>query len=200
MVKFVSPLDEFIEYGHHGAQMPNGAGVVLTEIKERHLIQLGFWEESFDKICPQIMQAFQFKLIPNPLMAQNFGDCFWMLPEPLKFWLDIDDMQKAMKALRGLATEMMSPLDITDGKWIVDMHGDKVQPLFQRLFAVDLSENAMPEGHFKALNLHHAPVHLLRMPNLLQMANYRLYLPRSFAVFLCEVIIHSAEQYGVELR
>ena len=85
------------------------------------------------------------------------------------------------------------PLDLTGSKVVVRLSGADAARLINRFCAVDLS---CPEGKFLATALHHVPVHILKS----SASAYLLFLPRSYAESLAQLLYHSALQFGVDVR
>ena len=71
--------------------------------------------------------------------------------------------------------------------------GEDAARLLNRFCAVDLS---CPEGQFLATALHQVPVHILKT----SASTYLLFLPRSYAESLAELMHHSALQFGVDVK
>ncbi len=194
-----SPLADYIENGVHGVKNAQGAGIIIREIEDYHLVQIGFSDESFENLTARIGHVFGFEQTPNHHHAQITKDCYWQMPEVFKYWLDVLEIPKIVQVLKGIATDNITSLDITDGKIVVDLYGANIMDLWARLFAVDLSLNAMKIGDFRALSLHHVPVHLLRQEDNFQFPQYRLYIPRSFAAFVVKAMVEQSYQFGVEV-
>ena len=73
------------------------------------------------------------------------------------------------------------------------LSGADAARLINRFCAVDLS---CSKGKFLATALHHVPVHILKS----SATAYLLFLPRSYAESLAELLYHSALQFGVDVK
>ncbi len=86
-------------------------------------------------------------------------------------------------------------LEITQSRVWIKVSGSHAETLLNHFLPLDLREGAFPVGHVASSALHHVGVILWRTENC-----YNLFIPRSFAVSLWEMLCESAEQYGLEVQ
>ena len=176
MVEKISALKGYYTVG--GAP---DAGVTLEEVQYFSITQVAAWPETLPEVRKKI--------------AEVFGDttASVLRIEPLKYWL----ITKGNPAIEYLP---MSPdvgvrLEITQSRVWIKISGSHAETLLNHFLPLDLREGAFPVGHVASSAMHHVGVTLWRNDT-----HYNLFIPRSFAVSLWEMLCESAEQYGLEVK
>lgn len=92
--------------------------------------------------------------------------------------------------------ERGAALDLRHAKVCVQIQGDKVAAVLQKLFALDFRLPHFPIGHFRSSGFHHAPAALHRIAE----HDFDLYLPSTYAKDQAESLLDAALEFGYRLE
>ena len=176
--------------GKQGRHEYDRPGVIMQELTGYQLTQLAVFPEQMPKFQTGLMQLINIDQLADISVSARTSDVLLLRPEFTKFWLvrQRSEVQTLFKALA-----RYFPLDLTGSKVVMRLSGADAARLINRFCAVDLS---CPEGKFLATALHHVPVHILKS----SATAYLIFLPRSYAESLAELLYHSALQFGVDVK
>ena len=176
--------------GKQGRHEDGRSGVIMQELTGYQLIQLAVFPDQISRFQTSLMQLINIDQLADVSASARTSDMLLLRPEFTKFWLvrQRDENQTLSKALA-----QYFPLDLSGSKVLMRLSGADAARLINRFCAVDLS---CPEGKFLATALHHVPVHILKA----SATAYLLFLPRSYAESLAELLHHSALQFGVDVK
>ena len=74
------------------------------------------------------------------------------------------------------------------------IEGPNAKDLLNRFLPIDLRDHAFADGAVASTAFHHVGVTLMRTGDA-----YELFIPRGFALSLWEMLVESAEQFGLEV-
>ncbi|WP_347310789.1 sarcosine oxidase subunit gamma [Defluviimonas sp. SAOS-178_SWC] len=187
MADALSAVVDHLVPGRSGT--PGMAGVRFSEIRGSTLIQFAAWPDSAVRAGAEAAKAVGAKLAPKPGRVTTGTDGTLLRVEPLKWWL-ISETAKAPS----LSSEAGVALDLSQSRTRLHVSGRQAARLLNHVLPLDLSDTAFPEGSVSSTAFHHIGVTLWR-----DGTGFNLFLPRSFAVSLCEILIEIARQYGLEI-
>lgn len=187
MVEVVSAVDGIVAPGRAG--MPGDSGVTLTEARPFTLIQFAAWPDTLAKAGAEAARAACADSAPGPGQASTGASGTLLRVEPLKWWL-IGETPRPP----ALAAEIGTMLDLSQSRTQLHVSGPQAARLLNHVLPLDLSEAAFPNGSVASSAFHNVGVTLWR-----DATEYNLFLPRSFAASLCEILTESAAQYGLEI-
>lgn len=108
------------------------------------------------------------------------GTVLWV--EPLKYWV-IDG-----------AVDAEFTLDLSASRTWIKLSGPKASTLLNHFLPLNLSDTAFPDGHVASSGIHHVGVTLWREAEV-----FNLFIPRSYAMTIWELIEGTAAQYGLDI-
>ena len=176
--------------GKQGRHEDGRSGVIMQELTGYQLVQLAVFPDQIPQFQTSLMQLINIDQLADISSSARTSNLILLRPEFTKFWL-VRQRGGEQTLFKALANYF--PLDLTGSKVVVRLSGADAARLINRFCAVDLS---CPEGKFLATALHHVPVHILKA----SATAYLLFLPRSYAESLAELLHHSALQFGVDVK
>ena len=176
--------------GKQGKYENGLAGVIMQELMGYQLIQLSVFPEQMHRFQTSLKQHINIDQLADISVSVRASDMLLLRPEFTKFWL-VRQRGEEQTLFKALAHYF--PLDLTGSKVVVQLSGEDAARLINRFCAVDLRCHV---GKFLATALHHVPIHILKT----SASVYLLFLPRSYAESLAELIHHAALQFGVEVK
>ncbi|PID46455.1 MAG: sarcosine oxidase subunit gamma [Proteobacteria bacterium] len=185
MAKRESALTAHYQRGHFGAEE---TGVTLSEVKELRLQQIATWPETMAAVSAKAIEAAGCDDAPTPCQSCRGSHASLLRIEPLKWWL-LGDAE-----LPTLASDEGVVLDLSHSRTAIRIEGECAADLLNRHLPLDLREASFGDGAVALTAFHHVGVTLLRHQD-----GYDLFVPRGFAVSLWEMLLASAEQFGVEV-
>jgi len=185
MAKRQSALASSYHRGLHGR--PGEPGVQLQEIENLALHQVCAWPDTLTEVSVTIAQAIGATQTPKPGRVVSGPGGTALRVEPLKWWL-----LGAEPA--SLDSEMGAMLDISHSRTRILLSGPEAGACLGRLFPVDLRPDHFPVDRVASGGIHHVGVALWHSE-----AGYELFIPRGFAESLWEILVETAEQFGLEI-
>jgi methylglutamate dehydrogenase subunit D len=189
MGESISALRDHLIPGRLG--VPGEAAVTLTDVRRFYLTQFAAWPETVAQVGAIAAQVAGIPEVPGPGRAVTRQCGTLLRVEPLKWWL-ISEVAAVDQPC--LPTETGATLDISSSRCWVRIGGPKAAILLNHFLPLDLRERAFPQGAVVSSAFHHVGVTLWRTQ-----IGFNLLLPRSFAASLCEIMVESAGQYGLEV-
>ena len=187
MAKGISAITGHLVSGRSG--ISGIAGISLVEIWPFGLIQFMAWPDTLTKTTELATIATGSDTTPSPGRAVTGANGALLRVEPLKWWLVCDCGQpKSWKALSCVV------LDLSQSRTRLHISGPQAARLLSHVLPLDLSDTAFPEGCVASSAFHHVGVTLWR-----DAEGFNLFLPRSFAVSLYEILTATAVQYGLKI-
>ncbi len=176
--------------GKQGRHEDDRSGVIMQELTGYQLVQLAVFPDQMTRFQTSLMQLINIDQLADISASARTSNMLLLRPEFTKFWL-VRQRSEEQTLFEALAHYF--PLDLTGSKVVMRLSGSDAARLINRFCAVDLS---CPEGKFLATALHHVPVHILKS----SATSYLIFLPRSYAESLAELLYHSALQFGVDVK
>ena len=168
---------------------PGAAGVRIAEVRPFALFQFAAWPDTLAQTGAEAAEAAGAKTAPAPGRAATGAHGTLLRVEPLKWWL-VGGTGAAPVPVAGSG----AVLDLSHSRTRLHISGPQATRLLNHVLPIDLSAGAFPDGAVACTAFHHVGVTLWR-----DGTGFTLFLPRSFAASLCEILTESAAQYGLEI-
>ena len=205
MVEIASALAGVLKPGRHGPPAKT-AGLTLSEVKGRDVVQVGAWRETVDRVREKL--AYDLGTLPatGTRAAVTAGERTVIPVGPDKFLVVApasDNLFQKLSAAFPASEAVVTELG--HSRAILRIAGPNARDLVARYLAVDLDPSVFPVGSFAASGLHGVGVllHYVRDmggSSVFEAPVFDLYLPRSFAASLTEGILHVAEQWPCQVE
>ena len=176
--------------GKQGKHEDGHSGVIMQELMGYQLIQFAVFPEQMPQFQTSLKRHMNIDQLADASASVRTSDGLLLRPEFTKFWL-VRQQAEDQATVEALAQYF--PLDLTGSKVVIRLSGAHAARLVNRFCAVDLS---CPQDKFLATAIHHVQIHILKNST----TAYLLFLPRSYAESLVELLHHSALQFGVEVK
>ncbi|MCY3769302.1 MAG: sarcosine oxidase subunit gamma [Gammaproteobacteria bacterium] len=174
--------------GKSGAPGIQGVpGVFLQEIHDLVLHQVSAWPDTVDEVGRTAVNAIGGKSVPGPCLAEEGPDAALLRIEPLKWWV-------VGAEAPGMVAEQGTTLDLSHSRTHIRITGEESVSLLNRHLPVDLRGKAFAVGSVASTVFHHVGVTVWHSSN-----GYELFLPRGFALSLWELLVETAQQFGLEV-
>ncbi len=185
MVNRKSALAGHYHTGHHG--LANATGVSLSEVSGLQLKQVAAWPESLPDVASMLVSATGIEAAPKPNKAVAHSQVTVIRAEPLKWWvIGCDELE--------LAEEKGTVIDQSHSRCHIRVSGDDAITLLNRHLPIDLRERSFAVGDVASTSFHHVGITFWRSNQ-----GYELLIPRGFALSLWQLLVESAEQFGLEI-
>lgn len=197
MPELRSALATALRPGRFGA----GSGeptLVLSERPVGTLIQLGGWPDSFAGTAGAVLARLGFGGVGDFHRAQETPDgvAFRLAPERLLLALESPSAWQAIAA--GIDPALTPWLDLSHSRGLLAIAGADAPALLARLLPIDFDEAAFPPGQFVQSAIHSVAV-LVHRP-IARAAAFVVYLPRSYAVTVLELLAETAAPFGYRIE
>ena len=181
MVKFHSGLEKLF-----AEQPPSDNGVVdvtITERRDIKILQLSYFDNQEAALKKQLAD-FGISDIPHFSQFKAGKKAAAARVEMEKIWLIADTFPEACDG-------QFYPLDLSSARNVIRVSGPRAGDVMARICAVDFRDKTRS---FYATNMHHVGVHIHHHDNI-----FDIYMPRSFAESLTELLIDISRQYHVQM-
>ncbi len=177
-------------FGKQGRHEDGNSGVIMQELTGYQLTQLAVFTDQMPRFQNSLKHHININQLAEISASVRAPDMLLLRPELTKFWL-VRRQGKDQSILKAL--EQYFPMDLTGSKVVIQLSGSDTIRLINRFCAVDLSCSS---GKFLATAIHHVPIHILKN----SATGYVLFLPRSYAESLAELLHRAAMQFGVDVK
>jgi len=185
MAKRQSALASVYHRGVSGR--PGEPGVRLKELTDLNLAQVGAWPDTLETTGRQVAQAIGANEAPGPGHAISTERGTVLRVEALKWWL-LDTGAPSLDLDTGVT------LDLSHSRTRILISGPEAAVCLNRLLPLDLHPDRFVINQVASGGIHHVGVTLWRSD-----AGYELFIPRGFAESLWELLVETAEQFGLEI-
>ena len=185
MAKRQSALASVYHRGIYG--QPGEPGVRLQEITDLNLVQIAAWPDMLESAAKGVAPAIGPDRAPGPGYAVSTERGTALRVEALKWWL-LDCGIPPLDAETGVT------LDLSHSRTRILVSGPEASVCLNRLLPLDLRPDRFEVNQVASAGIHHVGVTLRRSD-----AGYELFIPRGFAVSLWELLVETAEQFGLEI-
>ena len=186
MVNRETALSAHYKVGHFG--LSGQTGVTLTEVKNLQIKQVAAWPDTVAAVGAKAAAAVGCSDSPGPCKSSSGSHGVLIRIEPLKWWILGDAELPELTSAEG------ATLDASHSRTCVRVEGANAKDLLNRFLPIDLREGSFADGDVASTAFHHVGITLIRRGDA-----YELFLPRGFALSLWELLVESAEQFGVEV-
>ena len=181
MVKFHSGLEAL--FAKQPASDNGVIDVVITERRDVRILQLSYFDSQKAALKKQladfgiadIPHFSQFKAGKKAAAARVEMEKIWLISDSVTWDCD----------------QQFYPLDLSSARNVIRVSGPRAGDVMARICAVDFRDKTRS---FYAANMHHVGVHIHHHDGL-----FDIYMPRSFAESLTELLIDISRQYHVQM-
>jgi len=162
--------------------------IIFSENRNLTIQQIAAWPDEISNIE---------KLLSDQLGLQqnidfNRGEILnnnsvWRM-EPLKWWL----IGRTIELPENIGTS----LELSHAFTSIMINGEKSEILLNRHLPLDLRLDNFPINSSASSAIHHVSVKLFRHNN----NEFKLFIPRGFALSIWEILLESASQFGYEIK
>ena len=168
---------------------PGEPSVVIELVPNLILWQLAAWPESAARIQRLGVRCIGAEPISDAqqrIISSRHGTLLQI--EPLKWWLYNVEAETPK-------SEHGTVLDLSHSRTHLRISGARAATLLNRHLPLDLRSSQTAQPRVMSSAIHHVGVTLWESSQ-----GYELFIPRSFALSLFELLCRSSEQFGYELR
>ncbi len=168
------------------------AAAWVVECAPKPLWQATAWPDRKSVVEDALLEAAGADAAPKPgRLAIGEDDIKILRVAPLVWWVEglAEDDQYAVSQL---SAEDGSSLELSHGFTKLLIGGSRAAELLNRFLPLDLRDERFPVGSVATSGMHHAPVTLARETA----TSYALWLPRSYAKSLWEMLVDAARRMG----
>ena len=165
----------------------NNTNIIFKECNNLNLNQIACWPNTLIEMESFFQKELNISDSPGfnrGCIEKNFS--LWRM-EPFKWWL----IDKNINLSEDLGTN----LDMSHAFTCINISGNDASLLLNRHLPIDLREDALPESSSASSAIHHVSIKLLKLSG----NNFRLFIPRGFALSIWEILLETAKQFGYEV-
>lgn len=195
MVEQASPLGDAYRPGSHGS-FAEGAGVVITETRPGSIIEVAAWPGQRAALLEAIRAAVSLDLgdRPGAGATHEVGSGFGVGPGRFLLVDRAEGLAQTLATAIGIETGTVT--DLSHGRTAILIEGERAEWVLSKLFAIDFSLAGFPVGEGRATAHHDISAAIQRTGA----HSFDIYIFRSFARSFWQVLCHSAEEVGYEVR
>tara|TARA_B100000959_G_C14943953_1_gene609066 strand:+ start:1194 stop:1760 length:567 start_codon:yes stop_codon:yes gene_type:complete len=185
MLKRYSTLDSNYIAGKYPFE--NNTDIIFKECINLNLQQIACWPNTLSQMDDIFQKELNLNNFPNfnkGVVEKEFS--FWRM-EPLKWWI----LDKKITIPQDLGTN----LDMSHAFTCLNISGKHATLLLNRFLPIDLRDKMFPDTSSCSSAMHHVSIKLLKYSN----NNYKLFIPRGFALSIWELLLESSKQFGYEI-
>ena len=161
--------------------------IIFSENRNLIIQQIAAWPDEISNL----EKLFADKLGSQPVdfnRGENFkNNSLWRM-EPSKWWM----IGSTIEVPENVGTS----LELSHAFTSITIEGEKSDVLLNRHLPLDLRLDNFPINSSASSAIHHVSVKLFRIYN----KEFRLLIPRGFALSIWEILLESASQFGYEIK
>jgi heterotetrameric sarcosine oxidase gamma subunit len=123
------------------------------------ILQVAGWDD-FETAIQPLIASLGFERIGDCSTVQTSGASYLVRLAPDRIWLLSNEAIEPDADL--MSTDRLTTLDVTHGRWIIDISGSALEDLLARLAPIDSRERHMPAGSFAQTAIHKTSVLIWR--------------------------------------
>ena len=189
----VSALSNHFESGHFG--ISDQTGVIVVEMTDFDLLQIAAWPQTYRQVASVASQSIGAGAKNSRQSGQSIHTDQGILlrVEPLKWWL-LTSQRERLSNL-DIESSQGSLLDLSHSRTWLKLKGDKATTLLNHFLPIDFRSAVFPAGSVISTAFHHIGITLYYNND-----EFNIFLPRSFALSLWELLFEGSMQYGLEVN
>lgn len=176
--------------GHSNAQSfgARAAKLILKQAHDLQLHQIAAWTDSIGEVEKLVVAAIGGTTAPSACRSLQTESGTLMYVAPLIWWLHETTPPQ-------IPEQLGTRLDLSHAYTLIKISGEAASELLNRHLSLDLRPAAFPPNSVASTELHHTNITLHCTAT-----DYQLFIPRSFALSVWELLLQSAKQFGVEVK
>ena len=180
-----SALDTLYKVGKYSRHEKHS--LEFKEIKNLEITQIACWPEKLNELNNLLIKTLNINNIPTFNKGIVFENNLLWRMEPLKFWLLNREIE--------ISDEIATTLDMSHAFTGIEIKGDSSTLFLNRHLPIDLRNKNFPDLSSASTAIHHVSIKLFKI----SLNNYRIYIPRGFALSIWEILLETADQFGYEV-
>jgi heterotetrameric sarcosine oxidase gamma subunit len=185
MVKRSSALG--INYKTTSIKVDGKITLTFQEIRDLDIKQIAAWPSAIESIDLKLANIINTIKAPGFNQTLSINNIHILRTEPLKWWL-----------IGGKNIEIASDegaiIDLSHAFTSIQIKGENVKNFLNRHLPLDLRDQSFPINSIATSAIHHVSVKIWRTGG-----EYRLFIPRGFALSIWEILLETASQFGYEI-
>lgn len=190
-----SPLAGHYERGNFGAVGEAGPGIILSERFGLAIAEAAAWRDAEAKMRAAIKKASGLTLKTGP-GAGAFGEDATAFNIAPGRWLVSGGTPGLVATLDRASGEHGTVTDLSHGRTLIRIDGEKSRWVLGKLFAVNLADDALAKGDGLATAHHDIHVQIQRVG----LNTFDIYVFRSFARSFWHLLRRSSEEVGYRVE
>ncbi len=168
------------------------AALTLSDRAPPFILQVAGWAD-FETAIQPLIADFGFDSLGDYRIAQSRDGRHLLRLAPDRIWLVSDaPLTPAAELTPG---DRLATLDVTHGRWIIDITGQALEDLLARLAPIDVRERHMPAGCFAQTAIHKTSVLIWRRAS----QHAQIFCPTSSVHALWSFITDTATPLGYRI-
>ena len=162
--------------------------IVFSEDRNLSIQQIAAWPDELSNV----EKLFSDQLGVQKNIDFNRGEILkkislWRM-EPSKWWV--------LGGIINLPENLGTSLELSHAFTSITIEGEKSETLLNRHLPLDLRLDNLPIYSSASSAIHHVSVKLFRLSE----KEFKLFIPRGFALSIWEILLESASQFGYEIK
>jgi sarcosine oxidase subunit gamma len=194
-IERLSPLEPVHRPGLHG-QSERGAGVTLSQVKQGSIVQLTAWPGEEKRMIAAIRSVTRLA-VPDGAgsgVVKEGKTAFGFAPG--RFTVTHDEEGLAAVFAKALKPTIGTVTDLSHGRTIIRISGQKAEWVLAKLFAIDFAPPAFPLGAGRSTAHHDIFAQIQRV----EADGFDIHVFRSFARAFWLLLCRSSEEVGYEVQ
>ena len=186
MIKRFSALDNNYKKSKFNFDEKNS--LKFTEVNDLLLYQVSVWTNTLNSVGSKISKNLGLENYPGPNKVSSNNKFAMLRTEPLKWWV-------FGSKINGLSEEEGNILDLSHSRTCLSISGEKSSIFLNRFLSLDLRDKYFTGNSVASTTFHHVGVTLWNSEN-----DYKIFIPRAFALSLWEIFLETATQFNYEVN
>ncbi len=192
-----APLHEIYQPGDFGNRVNNRPGVLLTERRALHIIQVSAWQDRADETIDALERATGVRPSLTACSTVQVGQtaAIWVGPNR---WLIVEKENRALDEIIPAAVneEMAAVTDQSHSRCVIRLGGMEARNVLRKGTTLDMDAGRFRPGEAKTTVL----FHINGLIHCLDENSFDVFVARSFGQSFFEVITHAAAEYGYRVE
>ena len=185
MVKRTSALE--INYKETSFRVDDKITLTFQEVKDLDIMQIAAWPSTIESIDLKLANIIKTTKAPGFNQTLSINNIHILRTEPLKWWIIGGENIE-------IASDEGAIIDLSHAFTSIQIKGENVKNFLNRHLPLDLRDQSFPINSIATSAIHHVSVKIWRTGE-----EYRLFIPRGFALSIWEILLETASQFGYEI-
>ena len=176
------------------------AAVSTCERRERNLVQISGWQESFGSVCDRLATVLNSEIPDDLRQAKSLGDRSVFRVGPERLWITGPSSDEILRSLNTVSLGHEAIVtELEHSRMVLRISGPKSDTLLNRGLPIDLHPKVFPVNAFAQSAIHHMPV-LVHRVDIIEELVFDAYVSRELAVTFWEWLTEAAAPLGCDIK